>query len=365
MEQPGFKLRAVTIHFEASADVDSIEDAVFKAKETIDRLTAERGVEVWSLRAVLTPGESVTDSLGRVAELEPLVEEEGVFINLGLHNASADDLEAVSGIVESGFFLSFALENGTWEEARSYSELLHRLADKSPDLAVHIGFNPLGTRILTPYFPLATSPGEQRAVTVALLYPRYLLESFRKGGLQAVIDSMVDAAQLSREYGKAVARDVEGSFAGVDLSISPWMEESSLALVEEVGGVRLPEPGFAYGLRLVNEAIAEAASRTGDAIGFNEVQLPVAEDSKLKVRVAELETSARDLLRLSGVCLAGLDMAVIPASLDGVAGLLLEARAYSRAKGSIVGVRLIPLDGVEPGDEVFLKRFGEVPVIPI
>ncbi|WP_062662669.1 DUF711 family protein [Aeropyrum camini] len=258
-----------------------------------------------------------------------------------------------------------ALVEGSWEEARGYSRLIHSLSDKSPDLAVHIGLNPLGTGLLTPYFPLATSPGRARSVTAALLYPRFLLESFRTGGLSAVGDSIVYAARVSKEYTEAVAKAVGGSFAGVDLSVSPWMEESSLALVEEVAGVRLPEPGFAHGLRLVNETIADAASRLGKTVGFNEVQLPVAEDSKLKVRVAELETSARDLLRLSGVCLAGLDMAVTPASIDSVAGLFLDARAYSRTKGGVVGVRIIPIDGVEPGDEVFLKRFGEVPVIPL
>ncbi|WP_062662667.1 hypothetical protein [Aeropyrum camini] len=74
MADPGFKLRAITIHFEANADVGIIEDSVFKAKEVIDRVTAERGVEVWSLRAVLASGGNIAESVRRAAELEHLVE---------------------------------------------------------------------------------------------------------------------------------------------------------------------------------------------------------------------------------------------------------------------------------------------------
>lgn len=113
----------------------------------------------------------------------------------------------------------------------------------------------------------------------------------------------------------------------------------------------------------MNSALREAAARL-PSVGFNSVQLPVAEDLKLKARVSEGEASARDLARLAGVCLAGLDMVAVPYEEKLVAGLILEVAAYARAKKTPLGVRIITLEGVEPGDRIALGRFGELPVMP-
>ena len=56
---------------------------------------------------------------------------------------------------------------------------------------------------------------------------------------------------------------------------------------------------------------------------------------------------------------------MVPASPRGVAGLILDVAACSRAKGKPLGVRVIPVEDVEPGDKVWLDKFGETPVIPI
>jgi len=93
--------------------------------------------------------------------------------------------------------------------------------------------------------------------------------------------------------------------------------------------------------------------------------LPLAEDSKLKARASEGDLTARYLAMLSGVCVAGLDMVPVPASVNDVAGLFLDVAAYALAKGRALGVRLIPVEGAEPGDRVDLGRFGDAPVIPI
>jgi uncharacterized protein (UPF0210 family) len=68
---------------------------------------------------------------------------------------------------------------------------------------------------------------------------------------------------------------------------------------------------------------------------------------------------------LTGACVAGLDMVAVPADTQGVAGLILDVASYSRAKGRTQGVRVIPVEGAEPGDKVDLGRFGEAPVIAI
>ena len=364
----GFKIRAITLHEGSSPLESDVEDLAFRMLEARDRVSSELGVQVESVRITFAPAEGgARGALEAARELEGL-DLDGVFVNLGGYRLRGPgDVDSLVGVASRGFFASILYGGGGWEEARLASEAFHRAASESPDYPVYLAFNPLGEPLLTPYYPLSSSRPGERMVTVALLYPNYLRDAYRRGGLEGIEEAAVNAGRMALEAGRIVASLLGAEGVAVDMSVSPWMEETVLGLVEEVAGVRLPEPGFAWGLWAVNRAVERAASKLGPGrvTGFNEVQLPVAEDSKLKLRAAEGETRARDLLRLSGVCLAGLDMAVVPASRDAVAGLLLEAEAYSRVKGKVVGVRLIPLEDVEPGDKVYLERFGEVPVIRV
>ena len=361
----GYKIRAITLHY-GDPNIDTgLEEQAFKLLEARDSVTSDIGLDVETVRLTITSKGSLREALELARELEKSGQE-GVFINLGSYHLSGeDDLQRLLEIVEKGFFVSLKFVEGTWDEARLISKAFHKAASANPDYAVYMAFNPMG-ELLTPYYPLSTTPPGLIAVGVALLYPNYLARAWREGGFEALVEAIENAGRRALEAGERVLQymGLEGK-AYIDLSVSPWMNETVLGLIEEVAQVRMPAPGFAWGIWKVNDAIERASSSIGRERvgGFNEVQLPVAEDSKLKVRVAEGETSARDLLRLSGVCLAGLDMAVIPASVDGVAGLILDATAYSRSKGRVVGVRVIPVEFVEPGDKVFLSRFGEVPVI--
>jgi uncharacterized protein (UPF0210 family) len=363
----GFRIRAITLLYGAPPDAGEAEELAYKLLEARDRVVGELGVAVESVRLTFAPAGGGLREAADVAEELSDVDLGGVFVNLGSYRVSGpEDAERLAQIASREVFASALYSGGGWEEARLVSDAFHRAASESPDYPVYIAFNPLGEPLETPYYPLSSARRGERLVAAALLYPNYLRKALRSGGMEALERAAAEAASTALRAARIAGGVLGVERAAVDLSISPWMEESSLALAEEVAGVRLPEPGFAWGLEALNEAIARVASRLGDSsIGFNEVQLPVAEDSKLKLRAAEGETTARDLLRLSGVCLAGLDMAVIPASRDALAGLLLDAVAYSRVKGRVVGVRVIPVEEVEPGDKVFLKRFGEVPVIAI
>jgi len=360
----GYKIRMLTLHLDCSRLEDPAEAVVDYESlllEARDEAAARAGVPVESVRITLD-----SCPTGRVTELVDSLtgRVEEALVSLGNHPVAAPGVEeAVLRVAEEGFFAALLLGEG-WEEARRASTILHRLADKDPSLATRIGVNVLGRPILTPYYPLSSST-RHLVLTTALTYPNYLAEAYSKGGIEALGDATIEAAGKALEALETAASRIGAEPAGVDLSVAPWMEETSLGLVELVAGVRLPEPGIAYGIGLVNKALADAASRLGRAVGFNEVQLPIAEDLKMKARVSELETRARDLARLAGVCLAGLDLAVVPAGIDQVAGLILDLRGYSLAKDKVLGARIIPVEDVEPGDRVYLDKFGETPVIGI
>ncbi|MEN2999492.1 MAG: DUF711 family protein [Acidilobaceae archaeon] len=349
-----YAIRALVYHAPAGWE-EELEEVAARLAEARERVEREIGVKVWSLRITLPQAFERREEVGEIGE---------VLISLGNLPASHPRLEElVAPAAREGFYAGILLDEVSWSTAIRVSQLIHRLSEESPDLATKVGVNALGEPLLTPYYPLSHSPGE-RGVSAALLYPNYLKERYQEGGLQAMRIAVSEAGKVARSALDIAAELLNARTLGVDLSVSPWMEESSLGLVEAIAGARLPRPGFAMGVRAVNEVLEEVAKEMS-AIGFNEVQLPLGEDSRLKARASEGEVTARDLLRLSGVSLAGLDMAVVPANVNEVAGLLLDATAYARAKRKVVGVRIIPVEEVEPGDGVLLSRFGEVPVIPI
>lgn len=348
-----FSIRALVLHAsrESAADLERAASLVLEAK---DRVEEELDIRIGTVRITL-PGASPRE----------VREQRDVMISIGNLSSSDPQLEEkASEAVRRGFLLGILLEERSWRTATRISELIHKLSDESIEYPTRLGVNALGEPLYTPYYPLSFSPGDEDTLTASLLYPNYLRELYSSEGPEGLKRGAAEAAKVAMRV-LSIASSVTGArVGGIDLSVSPWMEESSLGLAEAVAGTRLGRPGFAHGLRVINELIGEVAKEVG-GVGFNEVQLPVAEDSRLKARVSEGDVKARDLLRLTGVCLAGLDLAVVPASVSDVAGLLLDAAAYARAKGRALGVRIVPVEGAEPGERVVFARFGETPVMAI
>jgi len=98
--------------------------------------------------------------------------------------------------------------------------------------------------------------------------------------------------------------------------------------------------------------------------GFNEVMLPVGEDSTLKRLVLEDRITLSTLVSLISVCVVGLDMVALPLSTDPkiLAKVLRDIAAIVSSKGRTAGIRIILVDG-RPGDEVELGQFGKVPIM--
>lgn len=359
-------MRSLTLHISKDllADEDKLESHMFRLLEIRDVVESSVDIRVDSVRVTLPnvePG-SFRDVIDVITRIRP----EDVLVSMGnLYSSTSSLEELVKLTVSSNLYIGILMTEPTWDEARRISKLIHEVASEDLGYATRVGVNTLGEPIYTPYYPLSYSPGDRVTLTASLTYPNYLRDAYQRSGLRGLMDAIESAAKVALEALSEASRMLGVEVGGVDLSVAPWMEESSLGLAETIAGVRMPKPGFAMGVRAVNDVLESVASKVGFTVGFNELQLPVAEDSKLKARVSEGDVRARDLARLSGVCLAGLDLAVIPADIEGVAGLILEVAAYSRAKRRVLGVRLIPVEGVEPGDVVNIPRFGETPVIPI
>ncbi|MCE4613018.1 MAG: DUF711 family protein [Desulfurococcales archaeon] len=366
MGQARFSVRSLTLHVDKRGLEESgwgyVEDLATKLAEAKDMVLSE-GFEVFSARLTLPDGsasllEEASSAVDRLAE-------ERIIVSIGYVSLKAGaGEEVVMEAASNGLYLAVPLEAPDWDSARRVSRLVHALAEEDPVYATKVGVNVLGRPLTTPYYPLSWSQGDELGLSISLTYPSYLAEAYRKEGLPGIEKALRTAASAATRLGEKASKLLGARFEGVDLSVAPWMEDSSLGLAETVAGVRMPSPGFAIGVSLVNQAIRRV-SREFRTVGFNEVQLPVGEDLKLKARVSEGDVRARDLARLAGACVAGLDLAVVPYSIDGVAGLILETAAYSMAKDRPLGVRIVPVEGVEPGDKVRLGMFGDTPVIGI
>ncbi len=362
-----YKIRAVTLLLKTLEDpLTVIEQYAAKALEASDKASEETGYPVETTRIVIE-GLGIEEWAEKALRVSELVDNYHILVSMGairLEEAYSK-FEKYTLIVENDIFSSIIMPKDLSREyAIKASEIIHKLTDRDPSLATRLGINVYGEPLVTPYYPLASPGANEKGIAVALTYPNYLSSCYRRNGLEGLENCVIEAYSVAERAGRIASSQLEAEFLGVDLSVAPWMQETSLGLVELVAGVRMPEPGFLTGIHKVNSILQKVASAK-KTIGYNEVQLPVAEDLKLKARVSELETTARDLARFSCVCLAGLDLAVVPASVNGVAGLILDTAVCSRVKNRPLGVRIVPVEDVEPGDKVWLDKFGETPVISI
>jgi uncharacterized protein (UPF0210 family) len=301
------------------------------------REASSAGVEVWTRRISLPglPGDDPS-LVARVSSASP----DGVLVSIG-HTRRPEVLEeaALQGLH------AYMPIQGPGDAAAAASAIV-RIAGRDPELATRVAVSAGGHIIATPYFPVSSAPPGRRILAASILYA-------------SDVDASSVAGSVASIFRRA-ERAVPG--AAFDYSLSPWMEDSVAALVERAYGARVGSPGSMHAVHELNRAIRRGAGP--GALGFNEVMLPVEEDSALKAMAREGSIRASDLLRLSSVCVAGVDMAVVSAGPEEVRRFLLDARALSASAGKPIGVRLIPV-GDPPGTRVDLGRFGRATAIAL
>ncbi|MGC9116801.1 MAG: DUF711 family protein [Conexivisphaera sp.] len=322
--------------WDASALRDTMERWTSELAERA-RSVSSSGIEVWTLRISLPglPGDDPS-IVERVASAAP----EGALVSIG-HTRRPEVLEAAAS---RGLYAYMPISAP--EDAAAAAAAVYRVARGNPEDATRVAVSAGGHLLSTPYFPISSALPGRILFAASLLYP-----------------SDVDPSSPSRSV-RSIFRAAERAapWASFDYSLSPWMEESVAALIERAYGVAVGSPGSLHAVRELNRIIRSSAGPS--AIGFNEVMLPVEEDSVLKRMAREGSLRASDLLRLASVCVAGVDMAVVSAGPEGLRRFLLDARAVSASAGKPIGVRLIPVDE-PPGTPIDLGRFGTATAIGI
>ena len=364
------KLRSVTLYLSPKSwDTgylkNYVESMVSSLNEAVE--TVKSDVDVWSLRLSTPPPPSGVDVIKAAETIYETSADLGVNLVSGFTlDAEGLDPDLLTRLLESGVYVSVEMNRGDY--SRNVSRALVEVAYKNPVLLADVAVIPGDLKgFLTPYFPLSVNTNPVEGLAVALLYPMDLLNAYEKDGWSGLAKEASRIISEGEMWGRKLSSSLKVEFYGVDHSISPWMEESSARLVEAVSGVPIPELGSVAAVAKLNRVVQDAASKAGvKETGFCELMLPVAEDDILKLRGREGRLRLRDLVALSTVCVAGVDMAVVPAddAIPAVEKLMEDVYQVSMFKRRVLGVRVIPYPGVEPGDNVRLGFFGEVPVIP-
>lgn len=369
MEAPSVKIRALTFYLNPKS-WNPIDIAEYISSRVCRICTFLDGVEwkkdVWSLRISIPPPPEKIDIVKLAETVYDSSFRFGVSLVSGfIIKSNSIDCYAIERLLQSGVYV--CIDASLHQSFKRVAEALLKISQKNPLLlsrvAVRLGRS---KEFLTPYFPLSANVKSREGLAVALLYSTDLLEAYRINGIKGLIDRAYELMIRSEAYGLEISSKLGIDFYGVDCSISPWMEDSSARLVEEVSGVPIPEPGSISAVATLNKAVYDAAFKANvKSTGFCELMLPVAEDNVLKRRALEGRLRLRDLIALSTVCVAGVDMAVVPAegSLKTIEGLLEDMSKIAELKSRVLGVRVIPYYGVKPGESVDLGLFREVPVI--
>ena len=369
-------IRALTYHVPSSNEM-SVEGALKQLIADSDRFKKiENSLKerVWTKRAVFPKLNFRMEDLSKVsAEIEEAIEDSGIdyaVIPLGKQDPMkvADSLpDSLSGTSK----IFYNLEAGDLDEdpcsfdLAPMAKLIRKIYEEAgPEACTRFAIA-YGGPPETPYFPASISL--RRGISACLRYAGSLHDEILSFSSN---ERSLDEILLSIFY--PIAQDVRFAsldqgfeFIGIDASLSPWMEESAARIIELLSKAPFGEPGTLNAIHKLNVSISNL-SKHFNTTGFNEVMLPLAEDNRLKELGGSGLISAMDLVSMISVSVAGLDMVILPSSVNDeeLAELFRDAMVLAFRKRKPIGIRVI-LANASPYEWVNLGRFPKAPVIPL
>ncbi len=355
-------IRSITLHVK---DAKSILTALNRLKSLVEKIELA-GYKVWTKRISLPP-------LRNELEVEEIYKEikgssndlDGVFV--AAFNFEADDAISIEKIVKYMENLRFIFSSMLIKDEGEIEEAFFKLKSfySKAEYELHTRFASIyNSWILTPYFPASASISNEESFTVALRYAKdyedLIVRDKNVNGLKGMLKELNGLLE-------EIASNQGIKYTGIDVSLSPWMEESVARIIENISKVEIPMPGTISSIRKVNSTLSEI-SKEVKVTGFNELMLPVEEDIVLKERAEEGSISLRDLISFSSFCVAGLDMVTLPKSqiLSGnlLRNIVEDLLGISKLKNKPLGMRMILVEG-KFGDKIDLGRFGKASIMKI
>lgn len=325
------KLRAITAHV-PSFDIGTIEETATNMTKLSDEI-------VWTKRVTLPPLPKgvVADKLAEIADSN-----KDVLFGL-FHLDSRDQrVNSLKDLLEGDNVYGSVLVRSV----ERIDDLVSLIISLEPEKASRFSLTFSDYFVVSPYFPSGTGDVAVPSLSASVLY----VSEFKQGN---EVQTLARADELAKSFAKRLGL----KYLGLDVSLSPWMEESVGEVVESLSGRKMFDPTHFATIFEMNQRVFRAAVLAKvNALGFSEVMLPVAEDRVLTERVAEGSLRLRDLIALSFVCVAGLDMVAVRSDKEVIKSIIKAMYAVYYTKRRPVGMRVIPTSG---GD-VVLKKFGRV-----
>jgi len=338
-------IRALTLTYDEVRDLNELE----KDLKLCEKALISTGFTPWTVRVTL-PDETSKELVKYLCGSKYL---------FSAHHSSVSDTnkEYLKKILEcSNAFATLLISSP--DEIPKASELLVSLVNElGIDVATRLGFT-IGEYVETPYYPLSTP--KRYGASVALRYANDFMNSLKtQETLKKAYSEISESLKRLDKILDSVFKNIGVPYLGIDASLSPWMDESVVPIIEYLSGVHFPSTGSAWGIKKLNDLLREL-SREIKSIGFNEVMLPVGEDNNLMKLVREGSLRLSHLTFLTAYCLVGVDMVALPGSREIVESVLKDALAAYEVKKKPIGVRVIPSFNER---EVRIARFGTIPVI--
>jgi len=177
--------------------------------------------------------------------------------------------------------------------------------------------------------------------------------------------------RLGELLGREVARELGVSFGILDLSLAPTpaVGDSVADILEAMGLEACGTHGTTAALALLNDAVKKGGAFASSFVGgLSGAFIPVSEDATMELRAAEGKLTLDKLEAMTAVCSVGLDMIAIPGdtTAETIAAIIADEISIGVINSKTTAVRLLPVPGAVPGDEISLGGLlGKAKIIPV
>ncbi len=327
------KIRAFTFFAKELSEVEKAETILSSIKRD----------DIWTKRISLppTPRDVTLDKISEIPTMKDVIYSVASLTSNDPRLKEVNDILSVS----DNFYANVLLR-----DEKDIDMVSNLVLSLEPEQATRFGVLFNDWFLVSPYFPISTADVASSSFGLALIYTD-----------EAMSGKMVKAFSASDEIGRKLENELKVRYLGTDLSLSPWMEKSVGEIIEKKSDTMFNISNI-WAVHEINREIAESAlSSKVRPLGFSELMLPVAEDNLLRKRVEEEKLTLRDLLELTFVCAAGIDMVALYRDKKVILDLIKALYSIRLTKMRPIGMRIVPSNG----GKVHVKEFGDIPEVKV
>jgi uncharacterized protein len=243
-----------------------------------------------------------------------------------------------------------------WNAIQSSAEVIHDLAENSPDSLGNFRFAAIAmVPANTPFYPASYQMNGNHTFAIGLESANVVSAALGsthdpQRAEQAIEDSLGKWAQQIEAIGKRAGQETSWKYSGIDLSPAPLKDISIGGAIENFTGKPLGSAGTLTTVATITRALRDISVVH---TGYSGLMLPVLEDSVIAKRWSEGRLSLSSLLLYSSVCGTGLD--VVPMAGDTskaqIAAIIGDVASLSFKWKKPLSVRLLPVKGEKVGDQ--------------